>query len=70
MSLEDRRVKRRAYEAAIAHHRGYRERYFPAEVLGARPAEPVTPEVLEEIDRLKAAEDAAYEEWQAAVRLR
>ncbi|MCK9486849.1 MAG: hypothetical protein M0R73_09160 [Dehalococcoidia bacterium] len=67
---EDRREKRLAYEAARAHHRGYYERHFPAKVLGARPAEPVTPEVLAEIERLKAAEEAAHKAWQEAVQNR
>ena len=67
---EDRREKRRAYEAASAHHRAYYEKYFPVKVLGGKPAEPVTAEVLAEIERLKAVQDAAHEAWQEAVRLR
>ncbi|MCK9495357.1 MAG: hypothetical protein M0R75_07660 [Dehalococcoidia bacterium] len=55
----DRDEKRRAYEAAKARQRAYYERYYPLRVLGGRSPEPVTPEVLIEIDRLTAASEAA-----------
>ena len=48
----DRREKRKAYEAATTHHRAYYERYYSVKLLGSRPPDPVTPEVLLEIDRL------------------
>ncbi|MEX1022348.1 MAG: hypothetical protein WD058_04280 [Dehalococcoidia bacterium] len=65
---DDRREKRKAYEAASTHHRAFYERYYPVPVLGGRPAEAVTPEALMEIDRLKTARDAAEAAWQAARR--
>jgi len=65
---EDRREKRKAYEAATTHHRAYHERYYPVKVLGSRPPDPVTPEVLLEIKRLKAVRDAAQAAWEASVR--
>lgn len=63
---EDRLEKRKAYEAAKTHQRAYQERYYPVKVLGGRAAEAVTPEVLVEIDRLKAASEAARVAWEDA----
>lgn len=65
---DDRIATRRAYETAKAHERGYYERYYPVRVLGGRPAEPVTAEVLTEIERLKAATEAARIAWEASRR--
>lgn len=66
MNQDDRSTKRLAYEAAKAHQRAYYEKYYPVKVLGGRPAEVVTPEVLIEIDRLKAASEGARLAWEAA----
>ena len=63
---DDRIEKRRAYETAKAHQRGYYERYYPVQVLGGRPAEAVTAEVLVEIERLKAATESARVAWEAS----
>lgn len=65
---DDRREKRKAFEEATTHHRAYYERYFPTRVLGSRAADPVTPEVLLEIERLKTVRDAAKAAWDASVR--
>lgn len=61
---EDRQELRRAFVAAQTHERAYRERYHPDRVLGARAAEVVTPEVLLELDRLKAVTEAARVAWE------
>jgi hypothetical protein len=66
MMTDDRIAKRRAYETAKAHQRGYYERYYPVRVLGGRAAEPVTAEVLVEIERLKTATETARVEWEAS----
>ncbi len=63
---DDRVEKRRAYETAKAQQRGYYERYYPVQVLGGRPAEPVTAEALAEIERLKAATESARVAWEAS----
>ncbi|PKN82421.1 MAG: hypothetical protein CVU47_03095 [Chloroflexi bacterium HGW-Chloroflexi-9] len=68
MTEEDRLAKRRAYEAARTHERAYSERYYPLHVLGARAAEVVTPEVMAEFERLKAATEAARLAWEASRR--
>ena len=65
---DDRREKRRALQTATTNHRAYYQRYYPLSVLGGRPAEPVTPEVLLEIERLEAVRDAAQAAWEASVR--
>jgi hypothetical protein len=65
---DDRREKRRAYEAAATHLRAYRERYYPLRVLGGRPAETVTPEVTTEIERLASVAEAARVAWEATRR--
>ena len=65
---DDQLEKRRAFEAAKAHQRAYYERYYPVRVLGGRPAEVVTPEVLVEIDRLKTVSEAARVAWETARR--
>jgi hypothetical protein len=65
---EDRREKRKAYEVASTYYRAYYELYYPAGVLGGRPAEPVTPDVLLEIERLKKNREAAQAAWEASMR--
>lgn len=65
---QDRDDKRRAYEAAKAHQRGYFERFYPVKTLGGRAAESVTPEALAEIGRLEAASEAARVAWEASRR--
>lgn len=62
---EDRHQKRRAYVAAQTYQRAYYERYYPVPVSGGRPAEVVTPEVLLEIERLKAVTEAARVAWES-----
>lgn len=64
----ERDEKRRAYEAAKAHQRAYYERFYPVRALGGRQAEEVTPEALQEIERLTAASEAARIAWEAAKR--
>ena len=64
----DRREKRHAYEMAKTATRAFRERYYPLHVLGARAADPVTPEVLVELSRLEAASETARTEWEASLR--
>lgn len=65
---EDRLQKRRAHEAAQTYHRAFYERYYPTPVLGGRRAEPVTPEVLVELERLKVVAEEAKVAWEAARR--
>lgn len=65
---DERHEKRKAYETAGASYRAYYERHYPVRVLGSRPAEPVTPEVLVEIERLKAVRETAQADWEAAKR--
>ncbi len=62
---EDRLEQRKAYVAAKTRERAYYERYHPLPVLGARVAEVVTPEVLQEFERLKAISEAARVAWEA-----
>jgi hypothetical protein len=64
----DRREKRRAYEEAKTRLRAFRERYYPGHALGARTAETVTPEVLQELSRLEAASETARVSWEASMR--
>lgn len=63
---DEQHEKRRAFESAKAHQRAYYERYYPVRTMGGRPAEAVTPEVLEEIERLKAASESARVAWEAS----
>lgn len=65
---QERDAKRRAYEAAKTYQRSYYEKYYPVRTMGGRPAEAVTPEVLIEIERLKAATEEARAAWEAARR--
>lgn len=60
--------KRRAFEAAGAHYRAFYERYYPVPTLGGPVAKPVTADALAEIERLKAAWDAAGAAWKASLR--
>lgn len=63
---EERHQKRQAYVAAQTHQRAFYERYYPVRVLGGRTAEAVTPEVLLELERLKAVTEAARVAWEAS----
>ncbi len=65
---EQRLAAQRAYEGAAARYRALYERHFPLQVLGGRPALPVTPEAQLELDRLEAVRDAALEAYNAARR--
>lgn len=56
---EDRLARRRAYIAAKTRERAFHERYYPLPVMGGRAAEAVTPEVVLELERLKAVTEAA-----------
>ncbi len=64
---EDRILKRRAYEAAAARLRSFHERYFPLDVLGGKPALPMTPEAHLELTRLGAERDAAHTLFQTSL---
>ncbi len=62
---DDQLAKLRAYQSAAARYRAESERYFPLEVLGARPALPMTPEAHAELGRLAAVRDAAQAAYDA-----
>ena len=61
---DQRDDRRRAYEVAKTHERAYRERFYPVQASGSRDPEAITPEVLVEFERLKAATEAARVAWQ------
>lgn len=61
---DERNERRKAYVAAKTHLRAYRERYYPGSALGARAAEIVTPDVMQELDRLTAVSEAARVAWE------
>lgn len=63
---DEQHEKRRAFESAKAHQRAYYERYYPVRTMGGRPPEAVTPEVLAEIERLKANSEEARVAWESA----
>lgn len=65
---EQRLAAQRAYEGAAARYRALYERYFPRDVLGGRPALPMTPEAQLELDRLEATRDSALAAFNAAKR--
>lgn len=65
---DERQEKRRAYEAASTYYRACYERYYPVRALGGRRPEAMTPEAMLELERLKAAREAARVAWVESAR--
>lgn len=57
---------RQAYESAAAQHRSMYERYYPLDILGARPPLQVTPASTAELERLAHARDVARAAYAAS----
>ena len=65
---DDRRDKRRAYEAANATHRRFEARFVASGVLGATATEVMDDAARLELARLDAARQEAYDVWQLSLR--